>query len=250
MIQPSSDAKDNRGKLTISLIIPAYNEEKYIWPCLEYVFHNTEGHINEIIVIDNASTDNTRKIVETYPGVKIVTEYKKWLVFARDRGHKESTGDILAFIDADTRMPKWRAKKLRHHFESRDDIWFVSGPYRYYDLHRYGRLVNRIYRKIGYLTYLLTWYLWVGGNFAIRRTVLDKIHGFDTTIVFYGEDTDIARRAAKQSKTKFVLRLAMPTSARRFKWEGMIKTGYIYVINFFSQVLFHKPVTKTYKDLR
>jgi GT2 family glycosyltransferase len=51
-----------------------------------------------------------------------------------------------------------------------------------------------------------------GGNFAIRRSVLEKIDGFDTTIAFYGEDTDLARRAAKHCTVKFMLNIAMPTS--------------------------------------
>jgi GT2 family glycosyltransferase len=80
--------------------------------------------------------------------------------------------------------------------------------------------------------------------------VLDSINGFDTKIVFYGEDTDIARRAAKYSTTKFNLRLVMPTSARRFVGEGMFKAAYIYITNFLSQAIFHTSATKTYKDFR
>lgn len=237
--------------LKISLVIPAYNEEKYIWACLEYVLRHSDGHIDEIIVIDNASTDNTKEIAEKYPGVRVVTEHNKWLTVARQRGYRESNGDILAFIDADTHMPAWWAKKLKQHFESSPDIWFVSGPYHYYDLPWHKQIGNWIYRRfLWYPSYLLIWYLWVGGNFAIKKSVLDKIRGFDTTIVFYGEDTDIARRASKCGKTKFALELVMPTSARRFVWEGMLKTAYTYITNFLSQVIFHKSATQKYKDFR
>lgn len=250
MIQQSLDTKNNKQNLTISLIIPAYNEEKYIGQCLEYVLHNSDGHIDEIIVIDNASTDDTRKIAESYPNVKVVSEHNKWLTFARQRWYLESTGDILAFIDADTRMPAWWAKKIRHHFISQD-IWFISWPYHYHDLPWYSQIGNRLYwRALGYPTYLLLWYLWVGGNFAIKRTVLDKVDGFDTKITFYGEDTDIARRASKHAKTKFTLKLIMPTSARRMAWEGTFKTAYNYITNFLSQAIFHKSATKEYKDFR
>jgi len=237
--------------LTISLIIPAHNEEKYIWACLEYILRHADGHIHEIIVIDNASTDTTKKIAEQYPGVKVITEHTKGLTVARQRGYKESTGDILAFVDADTRMPAWWAKLIKDHFEWSQNIWFVSGPYHYYDLPWYKQIGNWLYwRMLWYPTYLLTWYLWVGGNFAIKRSVLDTIDGFDTNIVFYGEDTDIARRASKCCTTKFTLHLVMPTSARRFVGEGLIKTGYTYVVNFLSQAIFHRSATKTYKDFR
>ena len=242
---------DDKPYLTISLIVPAHNEEKYIWTCLEHILRHADGHIHEIIVIDNASTDDTKKIAEQYPGVRVITEHTKWLTHARQRWYKEATGDVLAFVDADTRMPKWWAKLLKQHFESSNDIWFVSWPYHYYDLPWYKQIGNRLYRRLlWYPSYLLIWYLWVGGNFAIKKSVLDTIDWFDTKIVFYGEDTDIARRAAKCSTTKFTLRLVMPTSARRFVWEGMLKTAYTYITNFLSQVLFHKSATKTYKDFR
>lgn len=249
--QSPLDIKNNKKVLNISLVIPAYNEEKYIWSCLEYALRHAGRYIDEIIVIDNASTDATKKIAEIYPGVRVITEHNKWLTFARHRGHQEAKWDILAFIDADTRMPAWWAKKIEQHFESHQDIWFVSGPYTYYDLPWHKQIGNRLYRRIlAYPSYLLTWYLWVGGNFAIKKSVLDKINGFDTKIVFYGEDTDIARRASKASTAKFDLNLAMPTSARRFTGQGMLKTAYTYTINFLSQAIFHKSATKKYKDFR
>jgi glycosyltransferase involved in cell wall biosynthesis len=59
---------------TISLIIPAYNEEKYISTCLDYAIKNSNGKLLEIIVVDNASTDNTKKIASNYPNVRVVYE--------------------------------------------------------------------------------------------------------------------------------------------------------------------------------
>lgn len=235
--------------MTISLIIPAHNEEKYIWSCLEHVIKHSDWCIDEIIVIDNASTDNTKKIAESYKNVKVITEKEKWLTIARQRWYKESTGDIIAFIDADTRMPAWRTMKLKKQWTQ--NVWFVSGPYNYYDIPWYGQIGNRLYRRLlAYPMYLICGYLWVGGNFAIARKVLDKINWFDTKIVFYGDDTDIARRASKYCKTKFVLDLVMPTSSRRFVWQGIGKTVGTYIINFLSQAIRHKSVTKKYHDFR
>jgi glycosyltransferase involved in cell wall biosynthesis len=49
----------------ISLIIPAYNEEKYIWDCLKYALENGKWYIDEIIVVNNNSTDKTKEIAES-----------------------------------------------------------------------------------------------------------------------------------------------------------------------------------------
>ena len=90
----------------------------------------------------------------------------------------------------------------------------------------------------------------VGGNFAIRRRVLDAMAGFDASIEFYGEDADIARRARKFGKVLFSPRFVMPTSGRRLQKQGYFKTAGIYFINFFSIVFRGKPVTRGYTDIR
>ena len=98
--------------------------------------------------------------------------------------------------------------------------------------------------------YLTLGYMVIGGNFAIRKEVLEKMGGFDTTIKFYGEDTNIARRAKKFGTVKFSLKFKMPTSGRRFKGEGLFRTGITYMLNFLSEVFVHRPLTQKHRDIR
>ena len=95
-----------KNDFKISLIIPAHNEEKYIADCLEHVIKNSNGKFFEIIVVNNVSSDKTEEIALKFPGVRVVHEHNKGLTHARQRGYIEAKGDILAYIDADTRMPK------------------------------------------------------------------------------------------------------------------------------------------------
>jgi len=90
----------------------------------------------------------------------------------------------------------------------------------------------------------------VGGNFAIRRDVLDKMGGFDASIEFYGEDADIAKRAKKFGKVLFSNSFVMPTSGRRLQKQGYLKMAGIYFVNFFSIVFRGKPATRNYEDVR
>jgi len=90
----------------------------------------------------------------------------------------------------------------------------------------------------------------VGGNMALRRSALDKLQGFDTAIKFYGDDTDIARRASTVGKVVFSLRLIMPTSGRRLRGIGVVRTHIIYLVNYLSVSLFHKPYHTHYKKFR
>jgi GT2 family glycosyltransferase len=84
----------------------------------------------------------------------------------------------------------------------------------------------------------------------MRKTVLEKMGGFDTRISFYGEDTDTARRASKFGKVKFNHKFFIHTSGRRFAGQGLAKTAWLYIINFLSNVAFGKAATKEYVDYR
>ena len=88
-------------KPVISVIIPAHNEEKYIGQAIESIKGQDFSLPYEIIVVDNASEDKTSEIAERL-SVKVVRESKLGLTWARERGYKESQGEILAYLDADS----------------------------------------------------------------------------------------------------------------------------------------------------
>lgn len=236
--------------MKISLVIPAYNEEKYINTCLESVVKNG-GELYEIIVVNNTSTDRTPEIAARFNRVRVVIESKKGITRARQRGVEESSGDIIAFIDADTKMQKHWVKKIIAEFQKDEKLVCLSGPYIYYDVSVLAKIFVWLYWNIfARIAYLFTGYMVVGGNFAVSRKALEKIGGFDPNISFYGEDTDTARRLHKVGKVKFSQKLIIHTSARRLKGEGFLLTTYRYVINFFSEVFTGKPFTSEYKDIR
>ncbi len=237
--------------MKISLIICAYNEEKYINSCLEHAVKNSNNKFYEIIVVDNNSTDNTKNIAEKFPGVKVVHKLEKGPNHARQKGIDVATGDILAFIDADTKMPKGWIDIAIKEFSQNKNLGCLSGPYVYYDFSKWEQFLCLIYwYLLAYPTYLILGHMVVGGNFVIRKEILDKMQGLDTSIAFYGDDTNIAQRASKFGKVKFKLNLIMPSSARRLKGEGILKMAFTYIINFISQASIKKSVTKTFKDIR
>ena len=237
-------------KYKISLVIPAYNEENYLGECLKNALENGKG-LFEIIVINNASTDRTEEVVKSFPNVKVFNEMQKGLTRTRQKGFVEATGDVIAYTDADTKMPKGWVEKVSKAFEENEKIVCVSGPYIYYDQSFVGKILTWAYWLIlAYPSYFFIGYMAVGGNFAAKKSAIREIGGFDEDIAFYGEDTDIARRLSKVGKVKFIPNLYMYTSARRLKGEGLVKTAISYIINFISIVLLKRPVTDKYKDIR
>ncbi len=238
--------------MKISLIIPAYNEEAYIGACLDAAQKAAGSQFFEIIVIDNASTDRTSEVASTRPGIRVVQEDKKGLTQARQRGYVEAKGDILAYIDADTRMPQGWYETLVKEFTQQPQLACLSGPYIYYDAPRWQQLLVKYgwWYLLAYPTSLVIGYMAIGGNFAIRREVLDKMSGFDTTIAFYGEDTNIARRAHEHGRVQFSPTFVMYTSNRRLQGQGFWTTGWLYLKNFLSEVVLHRPSTQAYQDIR
>jgi len=95
---------------TVSVIIPAYNAAEFIGAAIESVL-SQEVHADEILVIDDGSTDNTASIVRAYGGpVRYIGQANGGPARARNRGLVESRGHYVAFLDADD---LWSADKLR-----------------------------------------------------------------------------------------------------------------------------------------
>ena len=235
---------------TISLIIPAYNEEAYLPACLDAVMHNVAGKAVEVIVVDNNSTDRTRQVIESYPGVTYLFEPRKGITRARQCGFLAASGDILAYVDADTHPPEGWIEQIWEQFGANKDLACLSGPYSFYDLSGLRNRVSRAWFIVAKPLYSLTGYIIVGGNFAIRRDVIEKMGGFDSTIEFYGEDADIAKRAGKHGKVLFCPRFVMPTSGRRMQSQGFVKMAGLYFINYLSIALRGRPATMGYIDIR
>ncbi len=237
--------------MTISLIIPAYNEEKYLPGCLESLQRYGQGKFLETIVVDNASTDGTAQAATRFPGVRVVREERKGLTHARQRGLQEARGDLLAYIDADSRISPMWAERIERAFGNDPGVVCLSGPYRYYDLGVFSRFWVMLYWYcLAVPTYLFTRTMVVGGNFVARKDALEKIGGFDTSISFYGEDTNIARRLRGVGRVRFSPLFYVYSSARRLKSEGVVRSAWVYGLNFASELLFHKQATREYNDIR
>jgi glycosyltransferase involved in cell wall biosynthesis len=244
--------------MRISFVVPAYNEESYLPACLESILMQTRelGDDVEIIVVNNASTDRTRAVALKYPGVRVVDEPRKGLTFARQAGFAASSGELIANVDSDSRLTPGWVNKVLTEFTGDEKMVSLSGPFIYYDLPASQRVSVQLFYAIAFLVYVINRYVLragsmvQGGNFVLRRDALQKIGGFDTSIAFYGEDTDVARRMNQVGKVKFMFRLKMFSSARRLKHEGMLTIAWRYTMNYFWTTFRKKPFTAEYTDIR
>jgi glycosyltransferase involved in cell wall biosynthesis len=225
--------------MKVSIIIPAHNEEASIENTLKAVFKQDYPDF-EIIVVNNNSSDRTSEIAEGM-GVKVLLETRKGTQWARECGRKEATGEIIANLDADCLPdPKWITNGVEH-FSSKKVV-AVTGPYDYYDGTTFFRKASLLIQRNIYpffnslLQMIGRSAVVIGGNVFLRSDTLSKVGGYNTSITFYGDDTDTAKRMIKRGKVAFDKDLIVKTSARRFKQEGTLKIFVIYLYHFFKGV--------------
>ena len=116
---------------TISIVIPAFNEEHYILDCLDALsrINIPHGERIELIVVNNASTDRTQRWLDIL-GIRTVFESKKGLVFARAAGIKAARGTYVFQTDADSYVPRdWIAHTLPA--LKKEGIAGITGPILY-----------------------------------------------------------------------------------------------------------------------
>src|SRR5215470_5390371 len=105
--------------LTITAIVCAYNESRLLPGCL-YSLRAQTRQPDDILVINNASTDDTGAVARAVPGVRVIDEPSKGLVVARETARRASTTDIIAYVDADCRAPITWLERVEARFEKAD----------------------------------------------------------------------------------------------------------------------------------
>lgn len=223
-----------------SVIIPAFNEEAGISETLKAI--QAQDHPDfEIIVVDNASTDKTAEVARSFTGVKVVREDNKGTMWACERGRKEATGEVIVRMDADCLPDKDWLTRGMDYFQD-PEIAVVSGPYDYFDAKKgFAPLALFIQRYIfaglhSILQAVRGGGITMGGNTFMRSSALQSAGGFNTSIIFYGDDTDIPKRLSEFGQCIYDPDLIMKTSARRFHKDGIIRLQARYTYHFFKVI--------------
>ena len=243
---------------TFSIIVPAYNEEKYISRCLQSIFAlKDQAIISEVIVVNNASTDGTAEVVKRdFPAAIIIDEARKGLTIAYNRGAKDARGNILVFVDADMVLNANHLIKVAQEFIQDPTLIALSGPYVYQDGSPFCKVImNLTYMFLAVPAEMLFNRVFnisasiASGNSAVRKKAFDQVGGFNEAM-FYGLETDFALRLKRFGKVRFKPGLSAMSSSRRLAEEGTLKVVFLHVMNTLWPLLFHRPFTLKYADIR
>lgn len=178
----------------ISVVIPAYNEEKYIKGCLESLDKQTVKPY-EIILVDNNCTDSTIAIAKEF-NVTIIPEKKQGMIFARNTGYDAAKGDIIARTDSDTRLPPDWIEKIAAEFEQ-NTLDGLTGLVDLYDVPFGPAWGSRFYLFVGRVL-AMGRQVMIGPNMALTKAIWlkirDKVCTDETKI---HEDIDVALNIQK-----------------------------------------------------
>jgi glycosyltransferase involved in cell wall biosynthesis len=189
---------------SVSIIVPVYNGADTIATCLESLLNqNYPAEAYEIIVVENASTDNTTDVVEKYP-VRLFHSDKRGPSAARNFGVARSEADIVAFTDADCIADLYWLSELMKPYAA-PEIGGVGGAILAYDhgscdiverfSAEYPPFVNFVSGEDEYLPHIFT------TNASYRRELFSQVGGFNPNLVT-AEDVDASWRFQLQAGAK------------------------------------------------
>lgn len=233
----------------VSVLIPAYNEEKYIDRTLTALLSQDYPDF-EIIVANNASSDRTETVVQEFinrqplTGVSItlVYEEQRGTNFAREAARRVATGSIIAQMDADcVPAANWLRKGVAALLRNRHRV-AVTGPYDYFDGNSWMRLCALLSQKITYplindlVQIAGRAAILIGGNAFIHADLLEKAGGYNTALTFYGDDIDLGRQLARFGHVAYVPWLVQKSSSRRYQANGFWEVNKKYQDCFWNLV--------------
>jgi len=181
----------------VSVVIPTYDCDRYIVQAIESVLSQTYGNV-EIIVVDDGSTDQTRRVLKPYLNrIRYIHQQNLGVSAARNRGIEEASGEFIAFLDADDFfLPDKLADQVAC-FEAKPSLGVVSSGW--YMVDEQGKEViaeHKPWLGLPHLN-LETWLLWrpvLPSALMLRRKWLE-VNQFDVRLR-YAEDAELLIRLA------------------------------------------------------
>mgnify|MGYP001389475037 CR=1 FL=1 len=215
----------------LSVVIPAFNEEKLL-PLLLESLRTQAFQDFEVIVADADSKDKTEEIAKAW-GCKVIKGGSPSA--GRNRGAKAAKGEILVFLDSDVVLPKEFLNDAIKEFKQRK--LGIAGCYsqplsdKDIDFIIYG--TANAYLKIAQFFLPQA----PGHCIIVKKEIHEKIKGFDESIKI-NEDFDYINRAAEIGKFRYLEKVKIPISMRRLDRDGRLTMSLKYAICAFYFALF------------
>jgi glycosyltransferase involved in cell wall biosynthesis len=225
-------------KPLISIIIPTYNEEKYIGNCLKVLRLQDYKGKYEIIVADGCSKDKTIEIAKKYAD-KVITVKKRGIAAGRNAGAKIAKGEIFLFIDADT-VPAFNLiTEIVKGFKK--NVIGVTCPVLPLSSNATDFIIYWFYNQFVKASIVTRKPQVAGMCCAYKREAFEEIDGFDENIKIL-EDFELSKRISKLGKITVADPTFVMTSPRRIKRWGKTKIATRYIRFYLNYLLTGKGI--------
>ena len=186
-------------KILVSVIVNYHNGEKYLEDCIKSIVNQDYKDI-EIILWDNASTDNSKKIVEKFNNTKIKyfrNPIKENLYKARNKAIKESSGDLIAFLDCDDWWEKNYLSSREQFFNNSKIDFFYSNTNVFFERKKRNKLYRKFKLPSGNIFSRLSkdYFIIISGT-IVRRGIFLKFGNFNESYNIIG-DYDFIMKISK-----------------------------------------------------
>lgn len=182
------ESKRMDAKPMVSIIIPVYNAEKYLFETLSCLIGD-DFDTKEIIVVDDGSTDKSAEIARGFHEIKYFYQTNKGVSVARNFGIECSEGDFIAFLDADDVWIPGRIQQGLSYFMKNPETDFILGMSQRFLDNGFERPANMLQEWFDQPQFASN-----TGVLMARRHCFHKVGGFDTRYK-RGEDTEWFQRA-------------------------------------------------------
>src|SRR5215467_12464584 len=192
----------------VSVVIPAYNCARYIEEMLESVL-NQSYRAEEVIVVDDGSTDGTRSVLEKYCNlIKYIHQENAGEPAARNTGIRQASGNCIAFLDADDFWLPDKLKIQMDYLEKHPEVALVYSDMKIFDetgiVHESVKEWLKMSPPSGYIfRELFAETLFGSGTVIFRKACIDQVGFFDETFLV-GSDYEMWLRMARHFKFGYV----------------------------------------------
>jgi glycosyltransferase involved in cell wall biosynthesis len=241
--------------LSISVIIPTYNEEKLIGNTISQFTENVKKKYNvEVIISDGGSEDKTLEIVDGKADkiIKHNKNVKQNISEGRNRGFEASTGDVLIFFNADTYVEDAGVffERALEVINTRG-VTAIACPVKVFPTEE--KLQDKLFHFTynNYVKFLNFAFMGMGRGecHIIKREAFVEAKGYNE-ILSAGEDFELYTKLRKIGRIKFCKELLVYESPRRYRRYGYIKVFYDWAKNSIWITLFKKSLSKEWEAVR
>jgi len=231
-------------KPSISMIIPTFQEEKYVGSILAEL-SRLKPQV-DIIVVDGGSSDNTVQIAKHFTH-KVFQIHERGISKAKNYGAKKAESDLLVFLDADVHLKADFVDKVSRTFNcSRTvaatcNVLPIQAKSSEFAFSRFYNLLIRIVFRVKPHSQ--------GKFFAVKQASFRRVNGFNEALPSL-EDHDLAFRLSKLGKVVFISDLTVYEFPRRFRKLGLFKVVSTWFVDYVSFVLRGKPVSRVWSAVR